>query len=204
MRRARGTIAGSMGLIALTAVGLASLRRPSYLTANAVFSLALVIHFAAIVAVLSLRGLARSFWMGFTACGWGYLILSVGPGSESIASPYLLTTTILDIAYQHWFADPSRIPPLLRGQQDNSPVISKWKLWDWPYNPQVNNKLHNSAFYIMTPDPFMRIGHSLFSLAFAFTGGLLGRHFARNSSGRTGLIGGNGPSPTIDSVTEHP
>jgi hypothetical protein len=202
MQRARITIAGTMGLIFTVAVGLAAFRGPNYLASNVVFTLALAIHLAAIVALLTVPGPRRGFWKGFVVCGWGYLILSLGPGLESSMSAHLATTALLDISYQDWLGAPNG-PPDLQHQPDFSVTTHKWDLWTQPV-PVVSLRFSNSSFYITTPEYFLRIGHSFFSLVFAITGGLLGRHLARNSSGRTGLIGGNGPSPAIDSVTEHP
>jgi hypothetical protein len=181
MRMPRITIGLSMGLVALMAIGIAAFRRPSWLASNVVFSLALAIHFAAIVALLTVQGPARGFWKGFVACGWGYLILSLGPGLESSTGPYLATTALLDVAYQDWLASPSGIPIFTKGLPDNSPVISKWKLWDWP-DSIVNTRVSNSSFYIMTPDAFLRIGHSAFSLLTALLGGTLGRMLSRRSA----------------------
>jgi hypothetical protein len=179
MTRTRTTIAGWMGVIALAATGLWALRYPSWLAANFVFTLALVFHFVAIVAVINLKGPSRGFWSGFAICGWGYLILSVGPGLESTASARLATTTLLDFSYEYCFSSP--YPQVYPRETAVIPVgMPKSKLWNWP-EPIINSKIHNSAFYIMSPDAFLLIGHSLLSLPIAWAGGRLGRSLARRA-----------------------
>jgi hypothetical protein len=180
MSRPRLTIAGWMGVIGLTAAGFGALRYPSWLAANLIFTLALVFHFAALVALINLRGSGRAFWSGFAVCGWGYMILSVGPLAES-ASARLATTTMLDFSYEYCFTSyypqvyPRDTPVLPAG-------MPKWKLWTWP-EPIVNSKFHNSAFYIMSPDAFLLIGHSLLSLPIAWAGGVLGRRLTNRAKG---------------------
>jgi hypothetical protein len=181
MSLARFTIAGWMGVIGLTAAGFGALRYPSWLAANLVFTLALVFHFAALVAVINLRGPGRGFWSGFAVCGWGYMFLSVGPAAE-MASARLATTTMLDFSYEYCFT--SYYPQVYPRDTPVLPVgMPKGKLWTWP-EPIINPKFHNSAFYIMSPDAFLLIGHSILSLPIAWAGGVLGRRLANREQGR--------------------
>lgn len=201
MGRIRVTIAGTMGLVALVAAGLTALRHPSYMAANLAFSVALAVQFAALVAVVNVRGADRGFWNGFAICGWGYLALSVGPVLGPATSPYLATTTLLDLAYEHVFRGPYG-EPIVRSQPYVPTRPDKWDRWNWP-EAVVDPAMHNSAHYIMAPDTFTRIGHSLFSLGIALAGGLLGRRLGRATAAPAqGRGDANEPSPTQS--TDHP
>ena len=179
MSRLRVTIAGSMGLVALAAAGMAAFRYPSPLTASGVFSLAVAILFAAWVAAICLRGRARAIWASFALCGSGYMALSLGPIVGRSTNPYLATTTLLDLAYEHCYLGPFGTPEVRTAAViPNKP--DKWARWNWP-EAVVDVRMHNSSHYIMAPDTFLWIGHSLFSLPIALAGGLLGRRLGRGT-----------------------
>ncbi len=173
----RATIAKIMGVIALAALVLGGLRRPSWLAANVLFTTALAAQFAALVAVLVVRGPSRAYWIGFAVCGGGYLLLSVGPFLGPATSPHLVTTTLLDLVYEHCYHDPYGGPEV----RDRAVVPTrndKWDRWNWP-EAVVDPRSHNSSFVIMAPETFLRIGHSFLSLPIAWAGGWLGRRLAR-------------------------
>lgn len=173
MIRQRLTIARSMGLVGLAAAGLAALRHPSYFAANAAFSVVVCLLFAATVAaraVTSARG--RIYWRSTALAGWGYLALSLGPVLDAATGPHLITTTLIDLAYEHCYKTPYSWPEL-RDTPAFPSESNKWKLWDWP-DHVIKKDLSNAAFRIMTPEPFYRIGHSFFALLAALAGG----HFA--------------------------
>ena len=69
------------------------------------FSLAIGTLTAAMLAGVYRRGKRRAFWIGFASCGWVYLLLALGPWSESLVAPFLITTAILDLIY------PKVVPP---------------------------------------------------------------------------------------------
>jgi hypothetical protein len=176
MRRRRVTIAGWMGVIVLVAAVMAGLRRPSWLAANLAFTAALSVQFVAMVAVLTARGPSRAFWKGFAACGWGYLALSVGPFLGPATSPHLATTTLLDLAFEHCYHDPYG-GPVVRANPFVPTKKDTWDRWNWP-EAVVDPRMHNSSYYVMAPDTFLRIGHSFLSLPIALAGGWLGHRFA--------------------------
>ncbi len=176
MKGLRLTIARAMGLVALSAAVLAGLRRPSWFAANVLFTAALAVQFAALVAVLNVRGPSRPFWKGFAVCGWGYLALSVGPFVGPVMSPHLATTAFLDLIYESFYHDPYG-GPVVRYEPYVPTKPDKWDRWNWP-EAVVDPRMHNSSHYIMAPDTFLRIGHSFLSLPIAWAGGWLGRRFA--------------------------
>ncbi len=181
MTHKRLTIARSMGLVGLAASGLAAVRHPSYLAANAAFSLAVGLFFAATVAGWASRNASRRlYWRASALAGWGYLALSLGPVLDASTGPHLITTTLIDLAYEHCYSTPYSWPEL-RDTPAFPANSDKWKLWDWP-DHVINKRVSNAAFQIMTPEPFYRIGHSIFSLLAALAGGQLALMIARASA----------------------
>ena len=97
---------------------------------------------------------------------------SLGPVLDAATGPHLITTTLIDLAYEHCYKTPYSWPEL-RDIPAFPSESNKWKLWDWP-DHVIKKDLSNAAFRIMTPEPFYRIGHSFFALLAALAGG----HFA--------------------------
>jgi hypothetical protein len=105
MRPPRVSILGLLAWIALVGVGLAALRSPSPLWANALFSLTLATLIVSALAVAYRRHRRRAFWVGFATFGWAYFLATLGPAPLSQIGPHLLTTALLDILY------PQVVPP---------------------------------------------------------------------------------------------
>jgi hypothetical protein len=99
------TIATVLLFILISALGMAALRHPSSLLANAVFSVALLVISVALIGSAIRRGPARAYWCGFSILGGGYLVLSSGPWLDREYSGYLVTTAIMNIA------EPAMIAP---------------------------------------------------------------------------------------------
>ena len=78
MRLARLTIGGGMALVALSALAIGAMTNPSADRADAVFSLAVGLIFAAAVVVIARPGRPRVAAAGFAICSAGYCYL-VGP-----------------------------------------------------------------------------------------------------------------------------
>jgi hypothetical protein len=100
------------------------------------------------------------------------MVLSLAPWFDSHVNPRLITTALLDLLYP-------RVPLLPSTIGSNDP----WKLWtgsptDYSYaHPRI-------GFNVNTTDEFLLIGHSLFGLLLAVSGGLLARYF--NADGASG------------------
>jgi hypothetical protein len=173
------SIAGLFGFIAVVAIGLAALCRPSCLWASGVFSLLLLSLAVACICVLHRRGHERAFWIGFLTCGSLYAVLSLAPWFDSHVSHRLFTTAILDLIYP-------KIPLL---ENTNNIGGDAWKSWtgtppDYSFaHPRIGFTLgstdeyqKNRAFFtVNTTDAFLLIGHSLFGMLFAVAGGYLSR-----------------------------
>jgi hypothetical protein len=197
MNRMRFSIASLLIWVALLGVGITALRSGSPLWANALFSLAIGILTVAVLAAVYRRGRRRAFWVGFASCGWVYLLLSLGPGNESLVSPFLITTAILDLLYPKVVPPPAAAPagpgngPATSAMAQSRrwqvmvfktggigggiipPPRSSWAAWTETDRETVETRVGGVSFSI--PDSFRRTGHSLFCLLAALTGGVLTR-----------------------------
>jgi hypothetical protein len=195
MRPLRLTIAGFMGLILVIAVGLAALRHPTRLWANATFSMALAMDFGAVVAAISSEGRARSVCSGFAVCGWGYLVLALFPWFEANIGPQLITTPWIESAYS-WI-DPDPGNPLMYWDGGlGSYSLRLGASWDEPQPTFfVGKSPYRADFVLAAPYSFSRIVHSLFGVAAGFAGGLLALALTR---------GAGEPARSTTSNTGHP
>ncbi len=109
MRPPRFTIGRLLLFTALLGIGIAALRSPSPLWANAWFSVVLMVLTIAPLAAIYRRGERRAFWVGFASCGSLYLVLALSPWCREEVSPRLVTTALLDLLYGP-FAPPGPIP----------------------------------------------------------------------------------------------
>jgi hypothetical protein len=75
MPRYRISLAGSLGIVAVIAMGLAGMRSASSLWTTAAATVTLALLLTAVVAARLLDGLDRAFWAGFAVFGWSYLLL---------------------------------------------------------------------------------------------------------------------------------
>ncbi|HEV3120252.1 MAG TPA: hypothetical protein VGY53_00045, partial [Isosphaeraceae bacterium] len=75
MRAPRFSIAGLMGLVLATSLGLAALRYASPTLAGVVLMVTCSALALAVVGVACRGEAERAWWLGFALFGWGYLIL---------------------------------------------------------------------------------------------------------------------------------
>lgn len=195
MRPPRFSLAALAGAVLLCGVGLAALRWPSVLAANAVFTGALAALVIAIVGVVNCRGPRRAYWSGFALGGWIYLLASLGPWLDQY-SPHLFTTTLLHISEARLIAPDTPPAPAASGAMGSAammgmaampgmmpgssaptrPVdLSLWDLWTEVDRNRRVSSLAGVPLY--SPESYLRIGHSMFCLLIAFACGKLGRHF---------------------------
>jgi len=146
-----------LGLGALVAAGCAALLYPSGLWASLAIYGVLVALAAAILGSIVRRGSAQSFWLGFALFGCGYIWLTY-EGEANVSPP-------------GWFQ--------LKGQQGTT------KLLRFAYDKLHARKPTQGLLY-EDLRPFTEVGHSLWTLVFAFVGGWIGRYFgAIQGSSRT-------------------
>jgi hypothetical protein len=177
MKGPRLTIAGTMGVVAVAAGGLAALKNPTRLAASLVFSFAIVAIVAAGVAACCLRGRARAFWGAFVAFGGVYLVLSLGPMFEERTGPHLATTAALDLITGEYDPRPRRVqigePP--HAYFDSTSARHHWLNRD----DGAALRTHHPEFITLAPYSLYRICHSLIALVAGTAGGLFALSLTR-------------------------
>jgi hypothetical protein len=179
-----------MGVVLLTALGLATLRNPTPLCASAVFTLAVGVLCVAILAALVHSGEWRPFWTGFALLGWIHLVLAfqfttaftTANNDVSVSVPPLLTVHGLALMYD---------------QLEPPGVGLTYYARATLYAPTVLGPAGSpSAGAITTPTPrwplgFYQVGQSLASLFVALIGGLSAKLLARRVERARGTSGGS-------------
>jgi hypothetical protein len=114
MRAPRFSIAGLLGLVLVSSIGLAALRYASAVWAGVMFLLTCGLLGLAILGVACRQGADRVWWLGFAVFGWGYLILIfvLSPESEFGPAPGLPPIVLLD-------ALKTRIGPVYRSTEEH-------------------------------------------------------------------------------------
>jgi hypothetical protein len=207
MARMRFSIAGLVIYVALFAVGFAAIRNPSSLWASTLFSVTLSTLSLAVLAAVYRRARRRAFWVGFAFCGWLYLIMTLGPGLDSLVGNHLLSTAILEMIY-HRLAP---VPPAAVGAigalgtastrsattlgrltlidarivrtggfggppAPSIPPPNPWEAWTAVDRDPGDLPIHVSGVvFLVSPEPYHRIGHSLMCLLVALAGGAVAR-----------------------------
>jgi hypothetical protein len=99
VRATRFSIGNLLAVIAILGVALAAMRNPSYLWANATFTVALAAIVAAVVNVVVGRGARRAYWLGFALFGGTYLAICSIPLLRDTVCPHLVTEAVFDMIY---------------------------------------------------------------------------------------------------------
>jgi hypothetical protein len=148
MSRFQFSLRSLLGFVALVAVGCAALLYPSDLWASLAVYGALVALATAILGSIVRRGSAQYFWLGFALFGCGYMWLTY-EGEANVSPP-------------GWFQ--------LEGQQGCT------KLLRFAYD-KLHAREPSQGLLYNDLRPFTEVGHSLWTLVFAFAGGWIGRYF---------------------------
>ncbi len=170
MRRYRDSIVGLMGVVLVSAVGIAALRHSTVAWVGAIDLLTRAILGLAVVKAIYVRGPARAGWLGFAVFGWGFLGLVMPRMQEDDSPlPYLPTRILLA-------AEPllGRHP----GFDRRDFVFERFFTGDF------RDVLYDDYIYL-------RIGYDLMSMVVALVGGMLARLAFARSPGETG------PGPTL-------
>jgi hypothetical protein len=97
MKRFHFSVAASMGVVLLLALGLAALRANTVMWASVVFTAVVSLFSTAIVAAIAIRGPGRFTWVGMAVFGWIYLAIAFGPWAGGTADPPpFITSWLLD------------------------------------------------------------------------------------------------------------
>lgn len=149
------------------ALGLAALRSPTVLWAQVATTTALTVLLVATVGAMV--GRRRTFWVGFTAFGWSYWFLSQGPWCVFEVRPWLLSTGLLNVAFDrtHAHAAELRGPNRHPGLRLSEPRDEEGERFatDWAHHrPYVR---------------FQRIGHALGAILHGLFGGMVAAFLRR-------------------------
>jgi hypothetical protein len=175
----RFSIRSIMATVLFAAVGLSALRHASDLTASLVVSATLLALGVATLGAAFLRGRRRAYWAGFAAFGWGYAALSSGPWAAEAIGPRLATTKLLEYAGPHIDLAPDDSQPLylyttLATASTTSPPQI---LADVPVTTRLFTTPPGAMVVGAASEPFLRVGHGLFTLILALLGGAVARRF---------------------------
>ena len=164
MRSVRFSIAGLMGVVLITAIGLAALRSPSHTWAGVLLLATLAAFCIAVIGAFCRTGAERGGWIGFAVFGWVYLGAAFEPYEFS---PKLPTQSLLE-----WLA------PRVGG-----PTGPFAALGDVGGAGGMGSVMRSVGGFgggfggtaaVIVPEPFFQIGHCLFALLAASLGALLG------------------------------
>jgi hypothetical protein len=195
MQRPQFSIGGLLVLISMLAVAFGALRSPSYLWANAIFSLAFGAIVIAVLNAIIGRGARRAYWFGFALCGAAYFLVSTVPGLRDSVCPRLVTEPIFDFVYPLVFPTPApstapvaalsasdtilvdRAPTgrfIFRTSTPPTPV-SRWAAWtETDRNIGVGYQIGTVS--LVSSEAFRQIGHSLVTMLVSALGGLYARN----------------------------
>jgi len=184
-----------MALVVFAAVGCAGLAQPSPFMASVVFTLMVSILFVAILAAVAKSPSLRFFWIGFAVAGWGYLWVAHWPDEDRYtAVPQyelqtngpLLTTKVIDWAFAALHPRPPQersgggfmsVPPGDFDQRLPLPLAQMGGMGGMSGSSRA--PILTGPPYEVMRSAFIRVGHSLWTLLFAYLGGRLTLHFYR-------------------------
>jgi hypothetical protein len=131
-----------------------------------VFSTLLISLYVSFIAALFLKGERRAFWVGYLSAGAAYAVMNFGPWFADHVSPFLITTTVIDLVYP-------LMPPL--------PLVANGSPWERLTGAPINHGFFplRNGMPVNTPEAFLRLGHSLFAILASVAGGFLARRFYR-------------------------
>jgi hypothetical protein len=210
MNRIRFSIAALLVVALFLAIALAALRESTDLWDSGLFGTTLVLLLISVLLAVHRIGRRRAYWLGFALFGWAYLGASLVPPIEA-----RLPTTLGLARVDSWRA--SRVvlweedlfvrgvrsfDASASGQGTMAPDIpsppKRWvvSVFRTPTTSPSPNYIKRLVGLPSGPsEAFLRIGHTLFALAFAGLGGLLSRYlFVRNQHAANG---GVTPTQTI-------
>jgi hypothetical protein len=179
-----------MAVVVVLGVAFAGLRSPTPFWANLWFSLVLAALTFSVPAAVYRRGQQRAFWVGFGIFGWVYFVLALAPWFQTTIGFQLFSTTILDVLAPYIVQKEYLLrnyvgsfnPPFDPG------VPSPWQRWNLPEFPPENPWRMVGYVTLISPGLYLRIGHAVFCMLIALTGGTVVRSLAatRSEAARSG------------------
>ena len=157
-------------------------RSATQLWASFAFTLTLGLLTISVLAAFYRCGHRGAFCVGFSACGWSYLVMCFAPWFEGFVGPSLSTTAVLDFLYPviRPAASPNGREALYSFGSDDvisavgpgsiAPRSCGWRGSGGSPTGHASGRSSCSA-----PGRFRRIGHSIFAVVAAFLGGFIAR-----------------------------
>lgn len=178
-------------IIAVVALGCGGLLHPSAYAESFAFTFTIVLLFVAVLGAIARKGSARVFWLGAAVAGWGYLWMAHWSDPESPILPNwelqtngpLLTTRLLRAACDRLHPAPPpqgsgmgmfSLRPERPGNQNAPPQLFGGQ--------PVNAPPVTVVPYERLLAAFMRVGHCLWTLIFAYLGARLACYLYRTAS----------------------
>ena len=182
MKSFRISLAASMAIIALIALGLAGMMSASRVWTAVAGTLTLALLLTALLAAGILTGIDRAFWTGFALFGWVYLLL-VNWDWIRAQFGHDLTAGLSEVAEVMIPEVRVPVPP------PQSPIVVS--------APQTGRIVTTPTEEILQRQikvgNFVQIGRMFLSLLFAMAGGFIARLLAERPGARRNTPGPEGP-----------
>ncbi len=193
MSRLRITLAGSLGIVAVIAMGLAGMVSASGLWTTAAATVTFALLLTALLATRFLDGMDRAFWAGFALFGWSYLVLV---NWDWIGGPFGhdLTAGLSDLAEAVFPDVPvTAVPPpppqstniIIRSRAPQAGAAPPGVLSVKPVPPPATPAASTTPYLQRVRERqiklgnFVQIGRMFLSLAFGLLGGWIAQALAR-------------------------
>jgi hypothetical protein len=164
----RISLASSLGIVAVIAMGLAGMVSASSLWTTAAATVCLAVLLSAVLASFLLTGIDRAFWAGFALFGWSYLLL-VNWDWVGGQFGHDLTAGLSDIA-ESVFADVAVPGP------PQSPATAPAGRAAGGFQSDYLESVRGRQIRLGN---FVQIGRMILSLLFGLLGGWIAESFAR-------------------------
>ena len=192
-------VAGLIGLVAATGVGMAACTSPTAELTAGLFTAAGASLVFSILAVVYRSREHRAFWAGFALFGWAYIVSCYGPVVGSAVRPRLLTTYLIDRLYV--LMNPrlqETFQSVVAGAEGSA--RSQWHIrFDQEDDPNADSVVLTAvgkrrttesylSFYLPVGSDnlvwFRRSGQAVITLWVALCGGIAGRYLYATREGQ--------------------
>jgi len=152
------------GLVAVVAISIGSLLNANQLWFQVLSSSTVVILAVGTLAAIGRTGTTRYFWIGFVLIGVAYMVAAFSSGTHT---RYWFTESLLDYLHPHI----STTIAANNVQEILERVVG-------PHSGVSAERVKGAYTYLVPArGHFVRVGHLLFTLIFAFLGGIIARYF---------------------------
>jgi len=164
----RFSIRSVMAFIIVAGISLAAIRIGSAPWSGAMFSITFFTMVCSLLGVALTGGLRRTYWSGFAALGWSYLLLTYAPWLELKVGPFLLAPQLFPYLAEVLDSDAQGGGGLQSVPVGTFGAAATGGAFGGGFGGAGGRNL---------PD-FIRIGVAIEALLWAFLGGWVARYFA--------------------------